>query len=130
MSLFQNIQRFFSTHAETSDRHPSDELKSRYYKAASKEALNAVKEVLEGLDGCKVTSVSEERGEISAEVKKTRKAFVVATVVSIRPFDTAVDFNVSTETFLPTDFGYSRGLVSTLYSELDGKLQKSVHSNN
>jgi len=74
--------------------------------------------------------VSEERGEISAEVKKTRKAFVVATVVSIRPFDTAVDFNVSTETFLPTDFGYSRGLVSTLYSELDGKLQKSVHSNN
>ncbi|PAK38936.1 cytosolic protein, partial [Bacillus licheniformis] len=48
----------------------------------------------------------------------------------IRPFDTAVDFNVSTETFLPTDFGYSRGLVSTLYSELDGKLQESVHSNN
>ncbi|MEC1262826.1 cytosolic protein [Bacillus swezeyi] len=130
MSIFQKIQGFISTHAETSDRHPLDELKSRYYKATAKQALEAVLEVLEGFDGCTVISVSEERGEISAEIKKTRKAFLVATVVSIGPFDTAVDFNVSTETFLPTDFGCSRSMVSTVYRELDRKLAKAVKPNN
>ncbi|ASB87957.1 cytosolic protein [Bacillus sonorensis] len=130
MSVFQKIQGFFSTHAETSDHHPLDELKSRYYKATAKQALEAVKEVLDGLDCCTAISVSEERGEISAEVAKPRKAFLVATVVSVRPFDTAVDFNISTETFLPTDFGYSRSMVSSVYRELDRKLAPAVQTNN
>ncbi|QHZ48011.1 MULTISPECIES: hypothetical protein [unclassified Bacillus (in: firmicutes)] len=129
MSVLQKIQGFFSTHAETSDRHPVDELKSRYYKATAKQALEAVLDTLEGLDGCTVISVSEERGEVNAEAKKPRKSFVVATVVSVRPFETAVDFNVSTETFLPTDFGSSRGMVSTFYKELDRKLTKAKPNN-
>lgn len=126
MSVFQKVQGFFSTHAETSDHHHLDELKSRYYKATAKQALEAVAEMLDGMRGCTVTSVSEERGEISAEVTKQKKAFLVATVVSIRPFETAVDFNVSTETVMPTDFGYSRSMVSSVYRELDRKLAPAV----
>ncbi|MBD1380079.1 cytosolic protein [Metabacillus arenae] len=122
MGLLQNIQRFFSTHTETSENHPISELRSHYYKVTNKKAIETVQEVLKRTEGFEVTSVSEERGEISVNVLKPKKALLIVTIISVRPLETAVDFSVSTDTPLPTDFGYSRKLISTVYNKLDREM--------
>ncbi|MCP8967416.1 cytosolic protein [Ectobacillus ponti] len=122
MGLVQNIKGFFSTHAETTDTHRDEGLRSRYYKTNKQNAMKAVEELLRGMKGMKITSVSEERGEISVQTIAPKKALVIVTVITIRPFETAVDFSVSSETALPTDFGFSRKLVLELYRQLDKQL--------
>ncbi len=117
------LQTFFSNHSETRDKHSDEQLRSHYYKTTNKKAIDAVKKVINDLDGYHINSVSEERGEISISIKKGRKAFVVATVVSVRPFETAIDFAVTTETLLlPIDFGYSKKVIMNLYQRLDKEL--------
>ncbi|ALC81990.1 MULTISPECIES: hypothetical protein [Bacillus] len=125
MSVMRSIQSFFTTNTETSDEHWDERLKSRYYKSNAKKTLQEVVEVLNAFEGISITSVSEDRGEISASIHKPRKGFLVATVVSVRPFETAVDFNVLTETSLPSDFGNSKRVVYNLYERIDQKLSKS-----
>ncbi|MFJ5965212.1 MULTISPECIES: cytosolic protein [unclassified Bacillus (in: firmicutes)] len=124
MTLGQKMKQFISNHTETSDRHPVSELKSRYYKSTNKQVFEVVEAMLSRKDSFQVTSVSAERGEISAKIRTPKKAFIVATVISIRPFETAVDFNVTTETALPMDFGYSKKTVLSLYEELDKQLPR------
>ncbi|MGX9291089.1 cytosolic protein [Bacillus sp. A015] len=124
MTLGQKFKRLISNHTETSDHHPVSELKSRYYKSTNAKVFQAVEVLLSRNDSYQVTSVSAERGEISADIRMPKKAFLVATVISIRPFETAVDFNVTTETALPTDFGYSQKTVLSLYEELDKQLPR------
>ncbi|MEH7379700.1 cytosolic protein [Bacillus sp. JJ1533] len=117
------LQTFFTNHSETRDKHSDELLRSHYYKTTNKKAIEAVKKVINNLDGYHLNSVSEERGEMSISVKKGRKAFVVATIVSVRPFETAIDFAVTTETLLlPIDFGYSRKVITNLYKHLDKEL--------
>ncbi|MGD6816817.1 cytosolic protein [Metabacillus sp. 84] len=123
MSLFKKIQAFLSSHSETSEAHMINDLRSRYYKTTAKKALEAVKSAAASREGCTVTSVSEERGEISVQVKKPKSALLVATVISVRPFETAVDFSVSTDTVLPTDFGYSKKVILEFYQKLDSELK-------
>lgn len=124
MTLRQKFKRFMSNHTETSDEHPVSELKSHYYKSTNAQVFQAVETILSRSDSYQVTSVSAERGEISANIRLPKKAFLVATVISIRPFETAVDFNLTTETALPTDFGYSQKTVLSLYDELDKQLPR------
>ncbi|WP_338527406.1 cytosolic protein [Bacillus sp. MAG717A] len=124
MILRQKFKRFMSNHTETSDEHPVSKLKSHYYKSTNAQVFHAVEAILSRNDSYQVTSVSAERGEISANIRVPKKAFLVATVISIRPFETAVDFNVTTETALPTDFGYSQKTVLSLYDELDKQLPR------
>ncbi|WP_144471340.1 cytosolic protein [Bacillus safensis] len=121
MILGQKFKRFMS---ETADEHPVSELRSHYYKSTNAQVFQAVEAMLSRSDSYQVTSVSAERGEISANIRLPKKAFLVATVISIRPFETAVDFNVTTETALPTDFGYSQKTVLSLYDELDKQLPR------
>jgi hypothetical protein len=117
-----SLQSFFSNHCETSDHHNDPILKSHYYKATAKQAIQTIKDFIHKNNGFELTSISEERGEMSISVSKKRKAFMVITVISVRPFETAVDFSVTTETNLPMDFGYSKRLVQFMYKELDGML--------
>ena len=124
MTLGQTFKRFMTNHTETSDEHPVSELKSHYYKSTNAQVFQAVETILSRNDFYQVTSVSAERGEISANIRLPKKAFLVATVISIRPFETAVDFNVTTETALPTDFGFSQKAVLSLYDELDKQLPR------
>ncbi|MCM2991182.1 cytosolic protein [Bacillus safensis] len=124
MTLGQKFKRFMSNHTGTSDEHPVSELKSHYYKSTNAQVFQAVEVILARNDSYQVTSVSAERGEISANIRLPKKAFLVATVISIRPFETAVDFNVTTETALPTDFGNSQKTVLSLYDELDKQLPR------
>ncbi|MEH7651941.1 cytosolic protein [Bacillus safensis] len=124
MTLGQKFKRFMSNHTETSDEHPVSELKSHYYKSTNAQVFQAVEAMLSRNDSYQVTSVLAERGEISANIRLPKKAFLVATIISIRPFETAVDFNVTTETALPTDFGNSQKTVLSLYDELDKQLPR------
>ncbi|QOR65770.1 cytosolic protein [Cytobacillus suaedae] len=118
-----SLQSFFSNHCETSDKHRDPVLKSHYYKVTNKQAIQSVKDFINKQNGFTLTSISEERGEMSVSVAKKRKAFMVITVISVRPFETAIDFSVTTETsVLPMDFGYSKRLVQFMYKELDGIL--------
>jgi hypothetical protein len=111
---------FFTNHNETRDNHKLEELRSHYYKTSPKKALEAVKEMFETMDGYKVTSTSEDRGELGI---KGKRSFIVATVIGVRPFETAVDFSVTTDTLLlPIDFGHSKKVINKLYQTLDTKL--------
>lgn len=121
MSTMNKIKDFFSTHQETRENHYNPDLKSHYYKTTNKKALQTVKELIEQTPGMTVTSVSEERGEMSVNIDRPRKAFLIVTVISVRPFETAVDLTVTTNTVLPTDFGYSKKVISDLYKKLDQK---------
>ncbi|AZB43889.1 cytosolic protein [Bacillus sp. FJAT-42376] len=123
MSLLKRVQAFFSAHSETSENHQNPDMRSRYYKTTAKKAIEAVQAAASSRGGCQVTSVSEERGEISVQVKKPKSALLVATVISVRPFETAIDFSVSSDTALPTDFGYSRKVISEFYNKLDSELK-------
>ena len=96
-------------------------MQSRYYKTTNKKALQSVKELIEQNPGMTVTSVSEERGEMSVNIDRPRKAFLIVTVISVRPFETAVDLTATTNTVLPTDFGYSKKIILDLYKKLDQK---------
>ncbi|MGG6433644.1 cytosolic protein [Anoxybacillus sp. D401a] len=113
------IKYIFTNHNETSERHPDEQLKSRYYKTTQAAALKEVKQLFEQMDGYHIVAISEERGEMSVSLTKGKKAFIVVTVISVRPFETAIDFSVTTETtWLPVDFGFSRQLIIRLYDEL------------
>ncbi|WP_026560847.1 cytosolic protein [Metabacillus halosaccharovorans] len=121
MSFVNKIKDFFSTHQETRDKHYNPDLQSRYYKTTNKKALQSVKELIEQNPGMTVTSVSEERGEMSVNIDRPRKAFLIVTVISVRPFETAVDLTATTNTVLPTDFGYSKKIILDFYKKLDQK---------
>jgi hypothetical protein len=122
MSFFAKLKDFFSTHQETGEKHRNPDLKSHYYKTTNKNALQTVKSIIEETPGMTVTSISEERGEMSVNIDRPRKAFLIITVISVRPYETAIDFTSSTNTALPTDFGFSKKLILQLYKKLDGKL--------
>ncbi|WP_326480889.1 hypothetical protein [Virgibacillus halodenitrificans] len=66
--------------------------------------------------------MSKEHGEISLQVKKGRNAFIVATVIMVRPYYTAIDFSVTTESLLPIDFGYSSKIIYSLYNDINKEL--------
>ena len=119
MSMIRNVQDFFSTHQETSENHRDPQLRSHYYKSTPKKALATVQDIIKQIPGYTITSVSEDRGEISVNITKPQKAFMVITVISIRPFETAVDFSVTTDRLLPASFGLSKKVIISLYKRLD-----------
>lgn len=123
MSLKKTFQPFISNHTETSENHYDEQLKSRYYKTTSKKALEIIRDMLLEIKGCEITSFSEERGEIGITFKKGLKVFGVISIISVRPFETAVDLSLTTETgFLPMDFGNSRKMILAIYEQVDKTL--------
>jgi hypothetical protein len=123
MGLLQSIKQVFSNHCETSDQHQDLQLRTHYYKTTTAHAFTEVKKLIEGLDGFELLAATEEYGELSVNVKKGKKAFMVISIVSVRPFETAVDFSITTETkMLPMDFGYSKALAKKMYELLDQQM--------
>ncbi|MBM7701249.1 cytosolic protein [Metabacillus iocasae] len=123
MGALQSLKQAFSNHTETNDHHHDPNLRSHYYKTTAPNGFKTVKEMVEKIEGFHILAAYEDRGEISVNIKKGRKAFMVITVISLRPFETAVDLSVTTETkVLPFDFGYSKQLVKAMYEQLDKKL--------
>ncbi|WP_246941090.1 cytosolic protein [Bacillus pinisoli] len=117
---FQTVKQYFSKYCETSDHHVDPFLKTHYYKTSKANAMKAIEEVITELPGHTVTSISHDRGELSLQITSPQKAFVVISVISVRPIETAIDFSVSYEGLF--NLGYSRNVVIRLYQNLDQKL--------
>ncbi|WP_088103786.1 DUF1499 domain-containing protein [Halalkalibacter urbisdiaboli] len=121
MGFKENLMMFFSARAESTEKHFLDELKTRYYKTSKDKAIQAVEEIL-NQDGLKVKRIETDLGEVIATSTSGKKVLVIATVITVKPFRTAVDFSCSVETMLPSDFGFSRKKVIALYEKLDKEL--------
>ncbi|MDQ0255061.1 hypothetical protein J2S74_002443 [Evansella vedderi] len=123
MGLWERIKRFFSTHTETREKHVDEKLRTHYYKSTKDKVIQDIQALLGQQSGFTISSINEEHGEIIVNVKKGKKAFMVITVIMVRPFRTAIDISVNTETILFSDFGYSRKLIYHLYGEINKRLQ-------
>lgn len=99
MAIFGNLFLRFSKHIETNDRQPDEQLKTHYFKANFNQLFAAVEKLFREDADCRITTVSKEHGEIAVEVYKPIPCFLVATVVSVKPMESAVDFNISSERF-------------------------------
>jgi len=116
VSFGQKLRKFFGNRAETREEHVDKTLQTRYYKTTKDRALDALENVFKNSQTYELNSISKDHGEISLLKTKGRKAFIVVTVIMVKPFQTAVDFSVSSESILPFDFGYSTKLVQELYT--------------
>lgn len=122
MSFRQKMKKFFGKHAETRDDHADSSLQTNYYKTTKDKALMILENFFKNSQEYKLNSISKDHGEISVLKTKGKKAFIVATVIMVRPYNTAIDFSVSTESLLPFDFGYSTKLVHKLYEQMNKEL--------
>lgn len=118
------LKDFFSNRTETQDHHRISELQTRYYKATRSKVMETVKGILDRQPNVKVLDFLEEHGEITAELIKPRKAFLVVSVVTVFPYRTAIDLTITTNTLLlPIDWGYSRRTAIQLYEKFDKELE-------
>ena len=116
------IKEFFSNRSETGERHQIEALKTHYFKATKEQAFTEAKSILQKHYKGEIVTNSPERGEFVFQVKGPKKALIVVTVVTVRAYTTAVDFSVSSETPLPVDFGFSKKVIETIYSDMKKKL--------
>ncbi|WP_373893030.1 cytosolic protein [Virgibacillus natechei] len=122
MSFRGTVNKYFNNHAETNENHEDTALQTHYYKTTKDKGMSMLENFFTNSDIYKVNSISKEHGEISVLIKKGRKAFIVATVIMVRPYHTAIDFSVTTESVLPFDFGYSTKVIHHLYKSINNDL--------
>lgn len=120
--MFRKLQNLMENHAETSEQHLDERLRTHYFKANKAEVMKVIKQILDEDTNFRELGFSEERGEATLEVRQPKTAFIVITAVTVRPNHTAVDLNVSTETALPFNFGNNQRLISSIYETLKQRL--------
>jgi|SRR5690625_890593 len=123
MSIKTTLARFFTNHAETRDHHEDKQLQTRYYKTTKDKGLQFLESYFINSNTFKLNALSKDHGEISVISTKGKKVFIVATVIMVSPFNTAIDFSVTTESIIPMDFGYSNRLIQRLYEDIGKELQ-------
>ncbi|MFD1018996.1 cytosolic protein [Thalassobacillus hwangdonensis] len=121
MKLKKFINRNLTNQSETREHHEDAALQTHYFKTTKQKAYKAAEAVFQR-EGYTILSSSEERGEISVNFKGKKKAFIVTSIVMVKPFRTAIDFNVTTESGGPFDFGFSRRTIIDIYTELKKNL--------
>ncbi|MEH7354371.1 hypothetical protein V7150_12455 [Neobacillus drentensis] len=89
----------FKKHIETSEQNADDSLKTHYYKATFNQLFQSVEKLFHEDADCQITTLSKEHGEIAVEISKPIPCFLIVTIVSVKPLETAVDFNISSEKF-------------------------------
>jgi hypothetical protein len=99
MAIMVNIFTRFKKQLETSDRNTDVSLKTHYYKGTFNQIFQSVEKLFHDDADCRVTTVSKDHGEIAVEISKPIPCFLVVTIVSVKPLETAVDFNISSESF-------------------------------
>lgn len=97
--MFKALTGRFQKFSGTSENNSDEQLRTRYYKANFNQVFQTVEELLRSEPSAKITSVSKEHGEISAELNKGIPVFLTVTIVTTKPFETAVDMHISTEKF-------------------------------
>src|SRR5699024_443275 len=132
MSFRQKLTKYFNNHAQTSENHLDPALETRYYKTTKDKGLKMLERLVKNSQDYEVHSISTEHGEMSILIQKGRKAFIVATVIMVRPYQTAIDFAVTTESPFPIDFAYNTKVIQQLYNGLDKEItliDKAQHKN-
>jgi hypothetical protein len=123
MSFKDTLNKFISNHTETRENHSDEALKTRYYKAMKDKTFNELVTIFNQSEMFEVKSSSIDRGEIIVNGLGKKKVFLVGTVVMVSPNRTAIDFSVTSETIIPTDFGYSAKVIKELYNRIDQNLE-------
>lgn len=123
MSMKHTLRRIFGKRAETRDDHVDETLRTNYYRTTRDRALETIENIFRNIPDYEINSVSKDHGEISLLKVKGKKAFIVVTVIMVRPYRTAIDFSVATESILPFDFGYSSRLIPQLYEFVNRELE-------
>lgn len=95
VSLFTLYKR----EIETSDRNGDAVLKTHYYKAAFNQLFESVEKMFREDADCRITTVSKDHGEIAVEISNPFPCFLIATVVNVKPLESAVDFTISSDKF-------------------------------
>ena len=115
-SIFSRYQKS----VETKENHHDEQLRTRYYKASFNQLFQSAEDLLRADPAIEITSVSKEHGEIAAEIKGSVPAFLIMTIVTVKPYQTAVDFHLSTEKLVLTGARPAlRSEAVRLYTKLD-----------
>lgn len=127
MSFKGFVNKYFSNHTETSDRAFQPELRTKYFKATKDQLFRLMIDHFTKSADYELVGSSEERGEISVYYKKRKKTFMVISIIMVRPYRTAVDFSVTTESAVPIDFGNTHRVIGEHY-EWIGKTYPKIDS--
>ncbi|WP_405102475.1 cytosolic protein [Oceanobacillus sp. FSL H7-0719] len=122
MSIRSNIKKYFDNHAETKDNHEDATLRTHYYKTSKDKAFNVIETFIQNSQKYELNATSKEYGELSLNVIKGKKAFIVIAIIMTKPYQTAIDISVTTEALLPFDFGYSNKIIAKLYEQFNREL--------
>lgn len=122
MSFRQFFIKYFSNHAETSENHIVSSLQTHYYKTTKDKGLTVLENLFTSDGKYEINAISKEHGEVSSKIVKGKKAFIVGTVIMVRPYQTAIDFSVTIESLLPFDFGYSTKVIEQMYKKVNKEL--------
>lgn len=118
MSFFKTLTGRYQKFSGTDENNRDEQLRTRYYKANFNQVFQTIEELLKADQSCRITSISKEHGEISAEINRKVPSFLTVTVITTKPFETAVDLHISTEKFSLA------GINPTLKNELLNIYQK------
>lgn len=129
MGIRESFDKLFNNHSETREKHWDQQLQTHYFKTTKDKAFQTIETYFKNKAGCDIIATSPEHGEISINLNGKRKAFIIVTVIMVKPFRTAVDFSVTTESAIPFDLGYSHKLIPKLYNELKKEMPYIEHVN-
>lgn len=115
------IEKYFSKHVETREKHWDEALQTHYYKANQQKVFDQMIAILQKKQGFQIRSESKERGEISVDIRNGKKAFLVITIITVKPFRTAVDFSLTSESGWTFGFGWK--VMEELYGELNSQME-------
>ncbi|MDP4085352.1 MAG: hypothetical protein Q8934_12160 [Bacillota bacterium] len=87
----------FRKEIETTETYPDDQLKTHFYKGTFNQLFTSVEQIFRQDADCRISTVSKEHGEIAIEINKPIPCFLIVTIISEKPLETAVDFTISTE---------------------------------
>ncbi|PLT32317.1 cytosolic protein [Bacillus sp. V5-8f] len=120
MGFFTALTSRYSRQCETKENHVDEQLRTHYYKAKAEQALNVIEELYSDKKRFTIKSVSRDRGEIFVESNSSPKLSIVATCISVKPFEIAVDFTVSTDNLSLTGiYSQLRQQVTRAYDTLN-----------
>ncbi|RDU36231.1 hypothetical protein DRW41_14490 [Neobacillus piezotolerans] len=118
--MFKNLVQRFSNVCETSEGNSDGGLRTRYYRTGKDPLFTSLEGVLSKRPGFRIVDSSKERGEIACELSEPIPSFLIITIVNVRPFETAVDFHLSTERpAILGNYKKLRGIALDLYKVLD-----------
>lgn len=116
LAIRSKLGQVFSGHVETRDKHEDQRLQTHYYKTSKDKLMQELISIFKHMKHCEVVAESQERGEISVNIQGRKMYYLVATVIMVRPFRTAVDFSVTAKSGM--DFGFGRKTIENLHEKL------------